>query len=173
MKRIGHWIALSVIKCLKESQENNKYYDYFEKININSLQYKYIIMMSSFTFQNFDEWVQSKSKSLQEQSICFFLTSLMQQLFGKSTGEIIINNESENDQNQQLIKDNWDFLEVHFNVPKRAKNTQKLVRQTFKYVFESVNSKYSFQKPLQFIPKDDRKRVNGQVTNVAYTILRF
>ena len=74
-------------------------------------------------------------------------------MFGKSTGEIIIDNDSENAKNQQLIKDNWEFLKYHFNIPKTVINTQKLVRQTFKYVVDYLNDKYKFQKPIEFIPK--------------------
>ena len=125
------------------------------------------------SFFNFSDWVNYTPKSLQDEMVCLFLTSLMQKIFGKYTGDIIINNEFENSTNQQLIKDNWEFLELHFNVPKRVINTQKIVRQTFKYIVDSLNNQYGFKNPIQFLPKDDRKRVNGKVINVAYTILKL
>ncbi len=125
------------------------------------------------SFLNFSDLINQKPKLLQDEVVCFFLTSLMEQIFGKYHGDIIINNECESAINHQLIVDNWEFIELHFNVPKRVQSTQKIVRQTFKYIVDSLNNQYGFQNPIQFLPKDDRRRVNGKVINVAYTILKL
>ena len=129
------------------------------------------ISISNATFVNFADLI--NSKSLQDQAIHGFITSLLKTIFGKSIGEIIIDKECETEQNQKIIQESWEFIELNFNVPKRVKNTQKLVRQTFKYVVDTLNQRYSFQKPLEFIPKDDRKRIDGKVVNVAYSILKM
>lgn len=95
-------------------------------------------------------------------AIFVFVDSLLKKIFGKSNGEIIIDKQFENDINHQIIKDNWEFIELIFNVPKTTRNHQKSVRQTIKSIIEQLNQRYSFQKPLQFNSKKISTR-NGKV----------
>jgi hypothetical protein len=128
------------------------------------------------SYSNFEDWVNSTSKSLQDQAVACFLTALMMKIFGSQIlsepegsevvyGQIIISSENETDENHQLIKDNWHFIEHHLGVPRRILTTKKLVRQTFKYIIEHINFTYNLDRPIKFIAQKITIRQSKDVVN--------
>jgi hypothetical protein len=113
-----------------------------------------------------------KSNNFDDYLIYIFLTKLIDTLFGKSDN-IIIDSNSENEKNQQLINDQWKLIEFYFKVPKRVKSTQKYVRQTLKYIVEYLNNKYQFKQPIQWKQTTTSVRDGKKTFSKSYTTLSF
>lgn len=114
----------------------------------------------------------AKSDNFDDSLIYGFLTKLIYELFGKSDN-IVIDSNSENEKNQQLLNDQWKLIEFYFKVPKRVQSTQKYVRQTMKYIVEHLNNKYQFKRPIQWQHTIKTVRDGKQTFSKSYTTLSF
>ena len=115
----------------------------------------------------------SNSKSPVDQSLFVFVDCLLKNIFGISSDEIIIDKECETKKNHELILNSWEFVEWNLNVPKRVMNTQKLVRQTFKYIIDFLNAKYQFEQPVEFIPQKISVREGDRVISIVNVLIKF
>lgn len=115
----------------------------------------------------------ANSQYLQDQLIHIFVTTLLKHVCGHSEGNIIINKDNETDSNHQFIKDNWNFIACNFNMPTRIFSTQKLVRQTIKYLIIALNQKYNFQTPPTYESTGDTKRVGKSTITKCYALVYF
>ena len=113
-----------------------------------------------------------KSNNFDDYLIYIFFTKLISELFGKSDN-IVIDSNSENEKNQQLITNQWKLIEFYFKVPKRVQSTQKYIRQTLKYIVDYLNNKYQFKQPIQWKHVNKTVREGKQTFSKSYTTLSF
>lgn len=103
------------------------------------------------TIHNFHDL--QKSDKLEERMCHDFLILLMDQLFGQHD-LIIIDESTETEDNHQLIKNSWKLIKQYYGLSNQVRYVQRLVRQTFLHITESLNKKYQFKQPMKF----ERKR---------------
>lgn len=113
-----------------------------------------------------------KSTDFNDNMIFIYLTKLITQIFGK-LNDIVIDQLCETDQNQKLIIDQWKLIDFYFKVPKRVLNTQKIVRQTIKYIVDYLNETYQFKQPVKWDVINKAVREGKNVISQSYTTLAF
>lgn len=126
---------------------------------------------SSKIYLNFSDL--ANAQHLQDQLIYTFVASLLKQVCGQSEGKIIINKDHEIESNHQFIKNNWNFIACNFNMPSRIFSTQKLVRQTIKYLIIGLTQKYNFKTPPTYESVGDTKRVGKTTVTKCYALVHF
>lgn len=113
-----------------------------------------------------------KSSQLDDNMIYYFLTNLLDRLYGQHE-QIIIPSGEESEESQQLIRDQWIFIDVYFKVPKRVKTTERCVRNTLKYIVDYLNKTYQFKHPITFNPVRNNVRKGDKIISICYTEMFF
>jgi len=90
-----------------------------------------------------------KSEKPEERMCHDFLILLMEQLF-KQHDLIIIDANTETEENHRLIKNSWKLIKQYYCILDRVKYVKRLVRQTFVHIVDYLNQTYQFKHPLKF-----------------------
>lgn len=119
--------------------------------------------MSYNSFHDLQKSEQFKVKSSHD-----FMITLINHLFGNISDNNVIKIDLslETEQNHEYLKNQWESIHIFYKTPNNIKNTQKLVRQTFKHIVGYLNKTYNFKQPIKFEHKrsDTYQKGVGGVT---------
>ena len=94
---------------------------------------------------NFEEL---KHGSMIDKSIYGTVTGLLNDIFGRTSGEFAFDLTMHTEDNEKKILDNWLFFKRMFKLESKIKSQQKVITQTFKSIVSFLNETYSFEQPI-------------------------